>query len=139
MNAIKSQNKMKQLMVLSSMLLFLFLLSGKSYSQQIQSLQGLPNTSVFSYVSNNTAADLLKSTPFPVEEGTLISYSFPQISKVDLVIYDKNGREYKILVNETMAPGSYSNDITTLNLRSGIYYYRLTVDSKTEVKKIIIY
>jgi hypothetical protein len=138
MNAIKSQNKMKQLMAAGSMLLFLFLLSGTSYSQQ-HSLQGLPNTSVFSFVSNNTAADLVKSTPMQIEEGTLISYTFPYVSTVNLVIYDKKGRELKVIVNETMAPGSYSHDITALNLRSGIYYYRLTIDDKTDVKKINIY
>lgn len=138
MNAIKSQNKMKQLMAAGSMLLFLFLLSGTSYSQQ-HSLQGLPNTSVFSFVSNNTAADLVKSTPMQIEEGTLISYTFPYVSTVNLVIYDKKGRELRVIVNETMAPGSYSHDITALNLRSGIYYYRLTIDDKTDVKKINIY
>lgn len=137
MNAIKSQNKMKLLMAAGSMLLFLFLLSGNLYSQQ--TLQGLPNTSVFSFVSNNTAADLVKSTPMQIEEGTLISYTFPYVSSVNLVIYDKKGRELKVIVNETMAPGSYSHDITALNLRSGIYYYRLTIDDKTDVKKINIY
>ena len=138
MNAIKSQNKTKQLMAAGSMLLFLFLLSGTLYSQQL-SLQGLPNTSVFSFVSNNEAADLIKCTPMQIEEGTLISYTFPYVSSVNLVIYDKKGREIKVIVNETMAPGSYSHDITALNLRSGIYYYRLTIDDKTDVKKINIY
>lgn len=138
MKAMKSQNKMKQLMAAGSMLLFLLLLTGTSYSQQ-HSLQGLPNTTVFSYVSNTAADEIIKSTPLQVEEGTLISYTFPYVSTVNLVIYDKKGRELKVIVNETMAPGSYSHDITALNLRSGIYYYRLTVDDKTDVKKINIY
>ncbi|PJA97981.1 MAG: hypothetical protein CO128_09705 [Ignavibacteriales bacterium CG_4_9_14_3_um_filter_30_11] len=54
-----------------------------------------------------------------------------------LNIYDVTGREVKILVSEFKSVGSYSVDFNASNLTSGIYFYRLTSENFTQVKKLV--
>ncbi len=59
-------------------------------------------------------------------------------ASVQLVVYDILGREIKILVNQPQNPGSYSVQFNASELSSGIYYYKLSYDSFTQVKKMIV-
>jgi hypothetical protein len=43
-----------------------------------------------------------------------------------------------ILVNDKFQPGSYELDCNFTRLASGVYFYRLTVDGITDVKKMIL-
>ncbi len=130
MKAIKSQIRMKQLTVLSSMLLFLF-----SYVDL--SAQENPN-SLFSLVSTQAAADLVKSSPVTSGANVVISFSFPIPMQVALTVYDEAGREIKTLANSLQNPGSHSFDLKAAGLKKGVYYYMLTIGTYTEVKKVVL-
>ncbi len=149
MKAIKSQNRMKQLMIFSSMLLFLLVLAKNTNSQEVsgtssEDLQttdvkaGTPNTMLFKTISSQLEAELITNAPLAYEEGTLLSYSFPKEMFVELKVYDKSGRELKTLVSETKDPGSYSTDLNMLQLKKGTYYYKLAIGNDISVKKIIL-
>lgn len=150
MKAIKSQNSMKQTIIISSMLLFLFV-SAKAVNGQDKtdadkdikstetfSLQGNANPSLFAVITSKMAAELSKSMPLPFEETMLISYSFPKAMDVEFTVYDKSGRELKNLVRENKAAGSYSVNLAPENLKAGIYFYMLVVGEDVDVKKILL-
>jgi hypothetical protein len=54
------------------------------------------------------------------------------------VVYDLLGRDVAVLVNEREEPGSYAVSFDGRNLASGVYIYRLSVDSFVESRKMIL-
>jgi len=138
MKAIRSQNQMKQLTAVISMLLFLFLLCGSINAQESSSKTGNKNAMLFTLVSPETAEALSKTAPTLFEEGTLISFSFPRKEKVELSVYDQYGNEIAELVNDTRNPGTYTEYLNYSKMKSGVYYYRLSIGNDTDIKKIML-
>jgi|WetSurMetagenome_2_1015567.scaffolds.fasta_scaffold09564_3 hypothetical protein len=85
---------------------------------------------VEAYLSNNY--------PNPFNPSTKIEYAIPKNSFVTLKIYDNLGREVSTLVNEQKSAGKYSIDYNANNLTTGVYYYKLTSDNFSNVKKMIL-
>ncbi len=83
---------------------------------------------------------LFTNYPNPFNPETVISYSIPVASYVQLKIYDVLGNEITTLVNEYQRPGKYSVEfrVKSDELSSGIYFYKLNADSFTEIKKMIL-
>ena len=138
MTAIKTQNTMKQLIMLFSVLLFLFVCVENLSSQQIFSKPVNPNTSLFTLLSPQAEFDIIQSIPSSYAHNLIVSYSIPRQEEVELKVYDKFGREVKTLISDVQNPGSYSADINSANLSYGVYYYRLTIGNFVEVKKIAL-
>ncbi|HAH50323.1 MAG TPA: hypothetical protein DCL80_03305, partial [Balneola sp.] len=59
-------------------------------------------------------------------------------SKVSLIVYDILGRKIATLINENLSAGTYTRTFKASNLSSGVYFYRLTTESKTMVKKFTL-
>ncbi len=79
--------------------------------------------------------------PNPFNPTTNIGYELFSESHVTLKVYDLIGREIATLVNETQGIGVYSVNFDASkysNLTSGIYFYKLTTDNYTDVKKMIL-
>jgi hypothetical protein len=57
---------------------------------------------------------------------------------VTLKIYDVLGNEIAILVNGERSAGYYETEFDALGLASGIYIYRIQVNSNIETKKMIL-
>ena len=55
-----------------------------------------------------------------------------------LIVYDTLGREIATLVNEKQSPGNYEVEFDGSDLTSGIYFYKISSGSYTEVKKMIL-
>ncbi len=90
--------------------------------------------------SNNTVKyyKLFQNYPNPFNPSTNIKYDLPKNSFVKLIVYDLLGREVATLVNEKLAPGSYSIDWNASQYPSGVYFYRLTADGFSETKKMVL-
>jgi hypothetical protein len=138
MKAIKTRNTMKQLIMIFSVLLFLFVYVDELSSQQTVSRPENSSTSLFALLSPQAELDMVQSTPSVFVKNLIVSYSIPRQEQVELKVYDKLGREVKTLVSDIQNPGSYSFEINSVNLSYGVYYYRLTIGSFTEVKKIAL-
>ena len=68
--------------------------------------------------------------PNPFNPTTTIKYSIPKLSFVTIKIYDVLGSEVATLVNEEKPTGTYEVEFksaASLQLSSGIYFYRLQV------------
>lgn len=85
--------------------------------------------------------------PNPFNPTTRIRYSIPSLTnslnRVKLIIYDIQGREVKVLVNEPQTSGTYEVSFSAQDLASGIYFYRLLVSEGngtnfSETRKMVL-
>jgi hypothetical protein len=81
---------------------------------------------------------LSQNYPNPFNPTTVISYALPKAGNVKLVVYDLLGREVKTLVNEFKTAGNYNVTFDGSSFASGLYIYRITSGSFTDVKKMIL-
>ncbi|HAB53724.1 MAG TPA: hypothetical protein DCE80_16370, partial [Ignavibacteriales bacterium] len=90
---------------------------------------------------------LFQNFPNPFNPNTKISYQIPEMSFVQIKVYDVLGKEVATLVNEEKHEGKYEVEFRTdgLHLSSGIYFYRLQVypanggpENFVETKKMIL-
>ena len=76
--------------------------------------------------------------PNPFNGETMIPYTLARKSKVNLTVFDLNGRAMRVLVNGTQDAGSHNQYFYQNQLPAGVYYYRLTTDEGSSVKKFIV-
>lgn len=76
--------------------------------------------------------------PNPFNPETNIKFNVAKLSKVNIVVYDVMGREIAVIVNERLNAGTYEISFDAVQYPSGVYYYRLTADSFSETKKMIL-
>lgn len=91
---------------------------------------------------------LSQNYPNPFNPATIISFTIPNVESknastsknVTLKVYDILGNEIATIVNAFLPVGSYSFSFNASewNLTSGIYFYKLTVDKLTSVKKMVL-
>ncbi|MCX7833728.1 MAG: aryl-sulfate sulfotransferase [Ignavibacteria bacterium] len=81
---------------------------------------------------------LYQNFPNPFNPITTIKYDLPRDAFVKLVVYDILGREVEILVNNFQKAGSYSVSYNFSKLPSGVYFYRLTSNEFSDVKRMIL-
>jgi hypothetical protein len=81
---------------------------------------------------------LSQNYPNPFNPTTTISYSIPTYSKVLIKVYDVTGREITTIENSERAAGTYMISFKADQLASGVYYYRLTANNFSSIKKFIL-
>lgn len=86
--------------------------------------------------ANNYA--LKQNFPNPFNPNTLISYSIPKATYVNLIVYDILGQQIATLVNQKLDAGSYQVNFDGTGVASGIYYYKLTTGDFTSIKKMTL-
>ena len=110
------------------------------------SVEGLSNSDNDS--SNNGPAvpsnfELTQNYPNPFNPSTTIDFSVPNLSDVNISVYDINGRLVKTLMNNTLTSGTYSvvwngDDVNGNTVSAGIYMYSLTSDETSITNKMIL-
>jgi len=81
---------------------------------------------------------LSQNYPNPFNPNTIIKFHCPKSGHVSLIIYDVLGNEVEVLASEYVSAGSYSVEWNAENYSSGIYFYRFTAGSFTDVKKMTL-
>ncbi|MDD5362480.1 MAG: T9SS type A sorting domain-containing protein [Ignavibacteria bacterium] len=81
---------------------------------------------------------LSQNYPNPFNPVTKINYGVPKQSLVSIKVYDLLGREVATLVNEAKNPGMYTVEFNGSNFASGIYFYRITAGTFTDVKRLVL-
>jgi hypothetical protein len=76
--------------------------------------------------------------PNPSNSSCTFNFRLDNASKVKLEITDMLGNEIAPLLNKSLNDGWQSVTFNTSVLPTGIYFYKLTVDSKSVTKKLII-
>jgi len=81
---------------------------------------------------------LSQNYPNPFNPVTKINFAIPKSGLVTLKVYDVLGREVSTLVNEIKNAGIYKVDFNASNLSSGMYFYKVSVNGFTDVKKMML-
>jgi len=87
--------------------------------------------------------NLEQNYPNPFNPSTIISYSIPYASSVNISIYNSLGEKITTLVNQEQSAGSYSvnwsgKDQSSNIVSSGIYFYRIHAGSFVVSRKMIL-
>jgi len=81
---------------------------------------------------------LEQNYPNPFNPVTIIRYSIPKNQFVTLKVYDIMGKEVSRLVDGEKTAGQYSLEFDGSKLSSGVYFYVLSTDDFSSVKKLIL-
>jgi hypothetical protein len=81
---------------------------------------------------------LFVNYPNPFNPATNIKFSIPEKGFVILAVYDAAGRHVSTLVNSQLSPGTHEARFDAAGLSSGLYFYMITVNNFTDVKKMIL-
>ena len=81
---------------------------------------------------------LNQNFPNPFNPSTVISYSLPTPSNVELDVYDLTGRMVKRLESGVKSSGTHSITFDGSDLSSGLYVYALRANGFADVKKMTL-
>ena len=81
---------------------------------------------------------LYQNYPNPFNPVTTIFYEIAQSTKVNLSIFDIKGELITELINDSRAPGRYKIDFDASELSTGVYFYKMTVNSSSQTKKMVL-
>lgn len=70
--------------------------------------------------------------------STMISWQSSIGGYQTLKVYDLLGKEVATLINEWKEPGQHSIIFNATNLTSGVYFYQLRLNGKTDSKKFVL-
>jgi hypothetical protein len=90
---------------------------------------------------NPTLADrygLNSNYPNPFNAQTVIEYTLPDNSPVNLTIYDIKGQKISTLINENQSAGKHQIIWDGGNLSSGVYFYKLRAGDYRETRKMVL-
>jgi hypothetical protein len=121
------------------------------YGKYFYRLKQIDNDGDFSYskiievnISPPHDFSLEQNHPNPFNPATKIAYSIPGENSVNgvyhvtLKIYNVLGNELATLINENKVPGRYETEFDGTNFPSGVYYYKLQMGSRIEVRKMLL-
>lgn len=91
-------------------------------------------------LSPETAQDyyLVQNYPNPFNPRTTIIFGIPGTERVQLKVYNLQGKEVAVLADGLMKYGEHRIEFSCSNLPSGIYFYRLDTENYTETKKMTV-
>ncbi len=81
---------------------------------------------------------ILDNYPNPFNPSTTISYQLNQSGKININIFDLNGKLIDELVNDFKEMGNYSINWNGSNLANGVYIVKLQSNEFTEMRKITL-
>ncbi|MBM4159293.1 MAG: T9SS type A sorting domain-containing protein [Ignavibacteria bacterium] len=81
---------------------------------------------------------LSQNYPNPFNPVTRIRFDLPFKKLVKINVYDITGKEVTCLVNNFLEPGTYEVMLNAAGLPSGVYFYKMSTDNYTSIKKLIL-
>ncbi len=84
------------------------------------------------------ARSFLWSFPNPVRDHAAITYYTPVSSHVALSVYDSQGQEVEMLVDEFNRAGTHTVLWRVAGLSSGVYFYRLIAGTYERTRKCVV-
>ena len=81
---------------------------------------------------------LRQNYPNPAVNNTVIEFSIPKASLVDMSLYNAMGKKVKDILKEDLSVGSYRINVDLTDLKSGIYFYRIEYENKQRSMKMLV-
>ncbi len=82
--------------------------------------------------------ELMQNYPNPFNPSTTISFNLPSLSNINLSVFDINGKLVSKIYEGMMNSGKHSINWDGTNFSSGVYFYKLTTDGFTSIKKMML-
>jgi hypothetical protein len=82
--------------------------------------------------------ELSQNYPNPFNPSTRIKFAIKQNEFVNLVVYDILGKKVSTLLDKKLDAGTYEVNFDGSNLSSGIYFFKLTTNNFSEVRKMML-
>ncbi|HMR40937.1 MAG TPA: PQQ-dependent sugar dehydrogenase [Ignavibacteria bacterium] len=95
-------------------------------------------------VTGNTANSLpsqyalYQNYPNPFNPSTDIEFALPVQGLVMLKVYDMNGRQIAVILNDQLSQGTYKVRFRGTGLPSGIYFYELNAGDFKETRRMVM-
>jgi hypothetical protein len=105
--------------------------AGQDYTSNTDDVQGYTTEIPISF-------NLSKPCPNPTHKTLSLRFGIPNKSRVNLAVYDINGRMVKNLISETKAPGYYRINTDCGGLSSGVYILRMKADKFEAIEKFVV-
>lgn len=90
---------------------------------------------------NNTIPagyNLEQNYPNPFNPATVIRFSLPERSYVELVVFDALGNHVETIVDGEKEAGIYEAEFNATGLSSGVYFYQFKTASFTDTRKLLL-
>jgi photosystem II stability/assembly factor-like uncharacterized protein len=86
---------------------------------------------------------VLSAMPNPMRQGTTIFYALSQMSRVELSVFDVQGRYVRTLVSEVQTAGIHTGywdgrDGMGVPVAAGVYFCRMITSSENHILKVIV-
>jgi glucose/arabinose dehydrogenase len=85
-----------------------------------------------------TTIQLQQNYPNPFNPTTQITYQLPEVTEIDLRVFDMLGQEIKVLESSQKPAGSHTITFDASSLSSGIYVYQLRSGSTIITRKMTL-
>ena len=83
-----------------------------------------------------TDFELFQNHPNPFNPRTSIGFALPTHDRVNLSVFDINGRLVNTVIDKPIAAGNYQVVFEAYNLPSGIYFLRLAGGNAVKIRKM---
>ena len=91
-------------------------------------------------VHNNAPIEfrLHQNYPNPFNPSTTIAFTLMESGRVELKVFDINGREVKTILNQKMNTGFHQVKFDAAGMSSGVYYYTLNHNNQLQSKQMVL-
>lgn len=98
------------------------------------------NTVLTAIANDELASGFIVSQnyPNPAKNQTQVAITTPKNGLVNIDLYDLTGRKIANWYHQVLGAGNHSLSFATQNLYSGIYFYQVTYNGRSVVKKMIV-
>lgn len=100
--------------------------------------ENYPALGINEHYNKNDVPVFITVSPNPTSGNCVFDFRLEQTSNTKLEILDMLGNTLSILVNKELNEGWQQIEFNATGFKPGIYFYRVTVNSKPLVKKLII-
>lgn len=81
---------------------------------------------------------LTQNYPNPFNPSTIIQFEMPLPGFVSIKVYDVLGKEVSTLINDEMSAGHHEIQFSGAELKSGVYFYKMSVEKLSYIKKMVL-
>ncbi|GAH41396.1 unnamed protein product, partial [marine sediment metagenome] len=85
-----------------------------------------------------TKMQLHQNYPNPFNPQTTIGFNLPVAGQVSLTVYNTIGQKIVTLVDQQMKAGEHSVIWNASSVSSGIYFYKIQMDNRVQVRKMVL-
>ena len=81
---------------------------------------------------------LSQNYPNPFKDKTSIKYCLSEMTKVELTLFNSDGKKVKKIFSKVQNAGTYEIILDNQDLQAGVYHYQLKANNFNATKKMVL-